>query len=177
MRPEALERVKLVFTLLDADGSGRLEKGDFNLMARRVIEVAPSAAHEAKERMIRAFERYWSTLRSELDANDDGMVTLDEFTACVLSPERFEETSSQFAQALVGLGDPGGNGRVCRSTFMALMTAMGFGSTNTSVLYDALGPAEDEQISAVDWIKALNEYYQPEAAGIAVDHLVRIPAV
>ncbi|MGI5493489.1 hypothetical protein [Microtetraspora malaysiensis] len=43
MRQAALDRAKLIFTLLDADGTGSLEAEDFELMATRVVAASPNS--------------------------------------------------------------------------------------------------------------------------------------
>src|SRR6202035_1283865 len=114
MRAEALDRVRLIFTLFDVDGSGDLRANDFELMGRHVVEAVPDADDAAKNAMLSAFGKYWTTLVAELDANHDGRISFDEYSACVLSPDRFDETISDFAESLAALGDPDGDGLIER---------------------------------------------------------------
>jgi Ca2+-binding EF-hand superfamily protein len=172
MRAEAVDRVKLIFTLLDANGNGVLEAEDFELMASRVIEAARKSDDAAKNAMLAAFRRYWATLSTELDADHDGRITFDEYQLCVLSPHRFDETISDFAEALGALGQPAGDGLVERRVFVALMTAIGFEPANINTLFDAFGPSASDQIEASTWVEGIKDYYQPEMAGIPGDHLV-----
>jgi Ca2+-binding EF-hand superfamily protein len=176
MRPEALERVKLVFTLFDVDGNGTLEENDFDLMAGRVLDVAPNADEPARNALVDSFAKWWTTLRTELDVNRDNKITFDEFTACVLSPERFDESIARFANALAAMGDPDGDGLIERPLFIALMIAIGFSLDNINALFDAFEPNENDQVTVSTWVEAIKEYYQPEAAGTAGDKLVGAPA-
>ncbi|MFJ6463062.1 EF-hand domain-containing protein [Streptomyces sp. NPDC091387] len=177
MRVEATHRVRLVFTLFDANGNGVLEADDFELMASRVVEVAHDSDDAAKDAMVAAFRRYWSTLRAELDADGDGRITYDEYAACVLSPERFDLTISEFAESLAALGDPDGDGLIERPLFMALMTAIGFGRPNIDALFDAFQPSDADQVEVATWVTGIKDYYSPDKAGIAGDHLVGSAAV
>ncbi|NEC16477.1 EF-hand domain-containing protein [Streptomyces sp. SID8014] len=177
MRIEATHRVQLVFCLLDADGNGVLEARDFELMAGRVAAAAPGCDAAAHEAMRAAFLRYWTTLAAELDADGDGRITFEEYTACVLCPERFDATVDAFARALAALGDPAGEGRVARPAFVALMTAIGFGRGNTDALFDAFAPSPDDRISVTTWIEGIKDYYAPDKAGIPGDRLVDGAAV
>lgn len=172
MRTEAVDRVRLIFALLDADGTGYIEASDFELMAGRVIEAAPDSDDAAKNAMLAAFRQYWTTLAGELDTNRDGRVSFDEYTACVLSPERFEKTISDFAGALSALGDPDGDGLIERPVFTALMTAIGFEHSNIDTLFDAFGPSDSDQITVAIWDAGIKDYYDPGKAGIPGDHLV-----
>lgn len=112
MRNEAVNRVKLVFTLFDADGNGVLESDDFDLMSSRVAAAVPGAGEAPKQAMRAGFTRYWDTLAGELDTDQDGRITYDEYEACVLSPERFSGAIDQFAAGFARLGDLDGSGSV-----------------------------------------------------------------
>ncbi|MEV4973369.1 EF-hand domain-containing protein [Streptomyces scopuliridis] len=172
MRTEAIKRVKLVFTLFDVNGNGHLEADDFDLMATHVVQAVPSADDAAKSAMVAAFRTYWTTVAGELDANRDGKVSFDEYTACVLSPERFHEAINEFAESLSALGDLEGDGLIRRPTFVALMTAIGFRLPNIHTLFDAFGPTATDRIARTTWADAIREYYAPDKAGIPGDHLV-----
>jgi Ca2+-binding EF-hand superfamily protein len=172
MRTQATRRVALVFSLLDAKGNGVLEAVDFSLMAERVVAAAPAADASARERMRAAFEGYWTTLLTELDADGDGEISFEEYSACVLSPERFEPTIAEFAEALAALGDPDGDGLIERSAFMDLMTAIGFQRSNIDALFDAFGPTPDDRVRVRTWVEGIKDYYSPEKTGIPGDHLV-----
>ncbi|MFJ9031495.1 EF-hand domain-containing protein [Streptomyces sp. NPDC102274] len=172
MRTEALNRVKLVFTLFDVNGNGYLEAEDFDLMATHVVQAVPGAEDTAKAAMAAAFRTYWTTLVGELDADGDGKISFDEYTACVLSPERFHEAINEFAESLAALGDLEGDGLIRRPTFVALMTAIGFGLANIHSLFDAFGPTDTDRIARATWAEGIREYYSPDKAGIPGDHLV-----
>src|SRR5690606_14380698 len=140
MRTEAAKRVELVFSLFDANGNGVVDSDDFDLMTERVLEAAVASDDSAKEAIRAAFRRYWTTLATELDANGDGVITVEEFRPFVLDPQRFGPTIREFAQALAALGDPDGDGFIERPLFVALMRAIGFEEENIHALFDAFGP-------------------------------------
>lgn len=170
----AVDRIKLIFELFDVDRNGFLEARDFSLMAGRVdAAAAAEAAGDAPRRAMRAaFSRYWETLRRELDANRDGRVSYEEFAACVLSPEKFEGTIAEFADALSTLGDPDGDGLVEHELFTELMLAIGFAPDNIDALFDAFGPDGEDRIEVSVWNGSIRDYYHPEKTGITGDHLV-----
>ncbi|WP_329365193.1 EF-hand domain-containing protein [Streptomyces sp. NBC_00669] len=177
MRTEAVNRVKLVFTLFDADGNGYLEPDDFDLMNRRVAEAATASDDAARAAMASALQRYWTTLVTELDANQDGRISYEEFQACVLAPERFDDAIADFAHALAALGDPDGDGLIERPLFVALMTAIGFRLPNIHALFDAFAPDAADRVAVPVWVEAIKDYYHPLKGGIPADHLVGAPAV
>ena len=175
MQNEAVDRVKLIFTLFDADGSGALTAADFELMASRVVAVSKSD-DAARQAMTAAFQRYWDTLANELDVNRDGTISYEEFEKTVLSPALFADTIDEFARALAALGDPDGDGRIERPVFTSLMTAIGFARNNIDALFDAFSPDADGRITVAAWRAGIKDYYRPDAAGIPGDQLVRQPA-
>lgn len=174
-RTEAVDRVRLIFTLFDVNANGYLEPDDFDRMASDVVAAASGSDDAAKDAMVAAFRRYWSTLATVLDANRDQRISFDEYRACVLSPEQFEPTISEFAEALAALGDPDGDGLIERPVFTALMVAIGFERANIDALFDAFEPNEADQITVRTWVEGIEDYYRPEKAGIPGDHLVGGP--
>ncbi|MEU9337191.1 EF-hand domain-containing protein [Streptomyces sp. NPDC048290] len=172
MRTEAIQRVTLVFSLFDVNGNGVLDAEDFTLMNDRVAAAAPHAAQDAKDTMRAAFEEYWEALVTGYDTNGDGVISLEEFIACVLAPERFTPAVVAFADALVALGDPDGDGHVERADFTALMIAIGFRPANIDTLFDAFGPDERDSIAGATWHEGIKDFYGADKAGIAGDHLL-----
>ncbi|MEU0987410.1 EF-hand domain-containing protein [Streptomyces sp. NPDC005953] len=173
---EAIARAQLVFSLFDADGNGFLEPADFELMARRTVAALPAADDEPGQALFSAFQRYGDTLVAELDADGDGRISPEEFTAVVLDPQRFDAAVDEFARALAAMGDPDGDGFVTRPDFLALMTAIGFEQRNIGELFDVFGPVDGDRIPVSVWEEGIRDYYRPDKAGIAGDRLVPVAA-
>ncbi|MFF5106469.1 EF-hand domain-containing protein [Streptomyces sp. NPDC000134] len=177
MRDEAAKRVELVFSLFDANGNGVIDSDDFDLMTGRVLEAADASDDAAKAAIRAAFRRYWTTLATELDADGNGVITVDEFRPFVLDPERFGPTIAEFAEALSALGDPDGDSLIERPLFVSLMTAIGFEEANVHALFDAFGPDAEDRITVATWAAGIKDYYMPDLAGIPGDQLVASRAV
>lgn len=177
MRSEAVNRVKLVFTLFDADGNGVLESDDFDLMSSRVAEAVPGADEARKQAMHASFRRYWDTLASELDTNHDGRITYDEYQACVLSPERFSGAAAEFAAGFARFGDVDGNGTVARPVFIGMMRGVGFDLANIHALFDAFEPDDDDRVKVDDWEAEIKNFYAPDKGDIPADLLAPAPAL
>lgn len=176
MRTEAAERAQLVFSLFDANGNGVLDSEDFDLMTRRVLDVAVDSDDGAREALRVSFRRWWTKL-TELDANGDGVISVEEFRPFVLDPDRFGTTIAEFADALSVLGDPDGDGLIERPLFVSLMRAIGFAEANIHALFDAFGPDAEDRITVAVWADGIRDYYAPDLAGIPGDQLVGARAV
>ncbi|MEU4796625.1 EF-hand domain-containing protein [Streptomyces sp. NPDC023327] len=172
MRTEAAQRIELVFSLFDANGNGVIDSHDFDLMTDRVLAAATASDESAKAAIRAAFRRYWTSLATELDADGDGVITVDEFRPFVLDPERFGPTVTEFATALSALGDPDGDGLIERPLFVSLMRAIGFEEANIHALFDAFGPDAEDRITVATWADGIEDYYAPDRAGIPGDRLV-----
>ncbi|MGW4159892.1 EF-hand domain-containing protein [Streptomyces sp. NPDC004788] len=177
MRTEAAQRVELVFSLFDANGNGVIDSNDFDLMTNRVLKAAADSDDAAKDAVRAAFRRYWTTLATELDADGDGVITVDEFRPFVVDSTRFGPTVTEFAEALAALGDPDGDGLIERPLFVSLMTAIGFEEKNIHALFDAFGPDAEDRVPVATWATGIKDYYAPDMAGIPGDRLVSATAV
>lgn len=176
MRIEAVNRVKLVFTLFDADGNGVLESDDFHLMSNRVAAAVPGADEARKQAMRSGFTHFWSTLAGELDTDRDGRITYDEYQACVLSPERFDEALDAFATGFARLGDVDGSGTVTRPVFIGMMRGVGFDLPNIHALFDAFEPDDADRVRVDVWEAEIKNFYAPDKGGIPADLLAARPA-
>ncbi|GAA3021126.1 EF-hand domain-containing protein [Streptomyces fulvorobeus] len=176
MRSEAVNRVKLVFTLLDANGNGVLDSDDFDLMSSRVAAAVPGADEARKQAMRAGFTRFWNTLAGELDTRHDGKITYDEYQACVLSPERFTEAIHEFAAGFARLGDLDRSGTVTRPVFTDMLRGVGFELPNIQALFQALGPDDADRVGVDVWETEIRNFYAPDKGGIPADLLAPSPA-
>ncbi|MEU4667109.1 EF-hand domain-containing protein [Amycolatopsis sp. NPDC023774] len=172
MAATAEDRVRVVFDLFDVDHNDYLEESDFAAMSSRVEQVADGSSPEAKAALKASFAKWWTTVERELDTNRDGKVSYAEFSACVLSPEKFDDTVAFFADALSELGDPDGDGLIERPLFTALMLAIGFSPANVDALFDYFQPDGADRIAVRVWRDGIVEYYHPTKPDVAGNYLV-----
>ncbi|MFD5558588.1 EF-hand domain-containing protein [Streptomyces sp. NPDC127068] len=172
MRAEAGKRAALVFSLLDANKDGVLEEADFALMADRLAGAADRSTAEAKTVMRAALSRYWETLLTSLDSDGNGVISISEFTACVLSPERFKTMVTAVADAVAGLSDHDGSGRVERGYLRKLLASINIDPSSSDAMFDALGPDEQDSVRTDRWNESVRDFYDPEKFDIPVDLLV-----
>ena len=93
MAPESDLREKnvgSVFDLLDADRDGSITEDDLPASGRRALDAFGIADGQQRAEILGLYESAWEQLRADCDADGDGRITRQEFTAAFTA----------------GLGDP-----------------------------------------------------------------------
>lgn len=127
-----LRRRKLTryFRLVDADGDGSFTRADSETIAARLVALrgyAPgSPAHNA---FVAGFLRYWDDVRRDVDASEDGKVSLSEWlhyhAIMLANPARFEVSAETSARLMFVLLDVDGDGRVTTDEVVSWLRAWG----------------------------------------------------
>ncbi|MFI6639021.1 EF-hand domain-containing protein [Streptomyces sp. NPDC050504] len=153
-------RIRFRFDMLDADGSGTLEQGDFEALAERVIDSSGVAAESPRAASVRsAYLTYWRGLYEHADGNGDGVVDFDEYAAVVHDREAFDRYVRPYAEALVAAADRDGDGWVEREHYVAVMVATGFSTAGAEDTFAALDATGDGRVPAKRWVDAIAGYY------------------
>lgn len=73
-------KLKKLFDLYDVDGSGFISEADYEKMAQSQAEIQGYQPGSFEYNIIRSqFRTLWNDLQKEVDINNDGQVTLEEF--------------------------------------------------------------------------------------------------
>ncbi|MFI5531328.1 EF-hand domain-containing protein [Kitasatospora sp. NPDC051853] len=157
------DRARFRFGLLDADDSGVLERGDFELLADRVIAASGIEPGTAEALRVRAaYLTYWQGLYEQADSNGDGVVDFEEYSAVVHDRAAFERYVRPYAEALVGAADRDGDGWVERERYVACMVATGFPAAGAEATFAELDPAGTGVVSGEQWLESIAGYYTGE---------------
>jgi hypothetical protein len=165
--PSRLARLRTRFSLLDADGDGRLQVEDFGLLAQRVIDaLAASPARfprpdphliSAKATdLLQGCQIYWQGLVT-MTGSRDGVVTFEEYAAAIPDDAHFDHYGQPYVRALASLADWNEDGQVERADFLACMTAIGFAEPDVERIYAEL--SFDGAIATEAWKTAIRDFY------------------
>ncbi|MBB2914695.1 Ca2+-binding EF-hand superfamily protein [Streptosporangium becharense] len=173
MNPEALERVRLRFAMLDENSNGYLEADDFERLAHRMVRaVAEPPDSEKALAVVEGHRRYWQGLVGEFDADGDRRISLEEYLARVSGPDHYEGVIREYAESLADLADVDDDGFIERSDFVSCMRAAGFEADGVDAAFDALDPTGAGRITTDAWVNAIRDYYASDRTDIPAQHLL-----
>ncbi|GAA2213851.1 hypothetical protein GCM10009850_093140 [Nonomuraea monospora] len=171
-----LTRLRARFSLLDANGDGRLRAEDFALLAGRVCASLGADPNSAKAlALAEGCRAYWEGLAAISDSDGDGIVTFQEYAAAVPDSDHFDEHGSPYARALTALADIDDDGQVEHTDFVACMTAIGFALPQVEQLFATLA-SHGGRVTTDAWSAAIKAYYVSTSAHTPGQMLASEPA-
>ncbi|MFF1695260.1 EF-hand domain-containing protein [Streptomyces sp. NPDC058257] len=171
-------KLKRYFTAIDADGSGTLTRGDFELVARRYVDalnLAPDSHQAEKTRT--ATLKIWDDLISPMDANGDGKVSPEEFIDALqksLATDRaaYAESIRPSANAYFELCDADDNGEVDEQEYIRLMgAACGIPADEAAATYRTLVPPAHDGMTRESWHEMLLSFFYDEEPDSPANHI------
>ncbi|WP_169946411.1 EF-hand domain-containing protein [Microbispora sp. H11081] len=134
-----------LFTLLDVDDDGTVDKMDYAASADRLVNAFGFAPGSEESRRVRdRYARLWDEVTLPMDADGDERVGLQEFTAgfgrFVTQPEAGYRTHiAPVADAFYDLMDTDGDGRITRVEYLRMAgSAFRMSEANAVVAFDHL---------------------------------------
>jgi Ca2+-binding EF-hand superfamily protein len=164
----ALQRRKLQlrFALLDTDGNGYLSQEDYDLVTLRLCAAFGHLPGTAEyERVHTAYLKLWEQLRSRMDLDGTGRITLDQFmTGCERllqeAPPSAQRTSAHDPVDLIfDMVDADQNGVIDLVEFTTWMHAYGVGAQDTVEAFDLLDSDDDGVLSRPEVAAAAQAFY------------------
>ncbi len=145
---------RLVFAVLDTDKDGVISRDDY---FSRIDRLTAATGRGDDDPMVvharAAGERAWS----EMDADGDGKMTLDEYLAWV-GVEAFDTICSPALGALFDLADADKDGALDRPEFIMLRTALGNPAGNAEAAFDALDADGDGRVGRHDYLMSIRAH-------------------
>jgi Ca2+-binding EF-hand superfamily protein len=160
----ALQRRKLQlrFALLDTDGNGYLSQEDYDLVTLRLCAAfghLPGTA--AYERVHNAYLKLWEQLRSRMDLDGTGQISLGQFMAgCErLLKEQPQPPTHDPVDLIFDMVDADQNGVIDLTEFTTWMHAYGVGAQETVEAFDLLDADDDGVLSRPEMEAAARAFY------------------
>jgi Ca2+-binding EF-hand superfamily protein len=160
----ALQRRKLQlrFALLDTDGNGYLSQEDYDLVTLRLCAAFGHLPGTPEyERVHNAYLKLWEQVRSRMDLDGTGRITLDQFMNCCerLQHEQSRPAAHDPVDLIFDMVDADENGVIDLIEFTTWMHAYGVGAQDTVEAFDLLDSDDDGVLSRPEVAAAAQAFY------------------
>jgi len=160
------KKLQLRFALLDTDGDGRLTQQDYELVCLRLCAAfghLPGSA--GYERVRAAYLTLWERLRTRMDRDGSGVVTLPQFLescehAIVQRRDGFGRNLAGLVELLFDVVDADANDAIDLPEFTTWMHAYGVGPRDTVDAFDLLDENGDGVLSKAEMTAAAEQFYR-----------------
>ena len=162
------------FNVLDRDGDGTITSADPEMVITNLASIRKLSPGMPKYDTFRAgFLAYWDDLMKRSDANDDGVVTLDEWLAyheqMLADEQKFEYTVAFSAGIMFALMDVDDDGKITLEEYGEWMKAWGMNAESLSAdIFAKLDRNGDGTLSQSEVLALTHEFYyseDPDAPG------------
>jgi len=158
-----LRKLQLRFALLDTDGNGYLSQEDYDLVTLRLCAAFGHLPGTAEyERVHNAYLKLWEQLRSRMDLDGTGRITLDQFMAgCerAIHEQRPLPPAHDPVDLIFEMVDADQNGVIDLVEFTTWMHAYGVGAQDTVEAFDLLDSDDDGVLSREEVSAAAQAFY------------------
>ncbi|QIZ38851.1 EF-hand domain-containing protein [Saccharopolyspora sp. ASAGF58] len=160
----ATERLQKRFAKWDHDGSGRLERADFEQEAAQIAQAFGKSVDSAdvqpiKNALIGLFEYV------DQEAGSNGRVTEEQFIG-VTEKLIFEKGEAEFNRALtpvvqgiVALCDKNGDGKINGAEFATWLTALGMDESQAAAAFQGVDKDGNGELSTDELLAAVRDYH------------------
>jgi Ca2+-binding EF-hand superfamily protein len=168
------KKLQLRFALLDTDGDGQITQQDYELLTLRLCAAfGHLPGSPGYERVRNAYLTLWERMRTRMDHDGSGVVTLPQFLescekAIIERRDGFQRNLADLADLLFDLVDADENGVIDLAEFTTWMHSYGVGPRDTVDAFDLLDTDGDGVLSKPDVIDAAEQFYRsadPTVAG------------
>lgn len=163
------ERLRQRFVLYDTNGDGRIERGDLEAEARRIVEAfgEPEGSPKAQA-LLHAYPHMWDHMMrtAGLDAGQD--LSIDRF-AEIAEAQMLSQGAVGFStmlrpsiRAMVDLCDVDGDGQVDPQEFRKWLGAIGDDRIDAAEAFSQVDTDGNGQLSVEELVAAVGKYHAGE---------------
>ena len=158
------------FAVIDTDGNGVWQRGDHQLLTRRLCETFGHAADSGTGQATAAAQRsLFDALLAHMDANDDQEITRDEFVAALGRAVRdrpaFDTAVRSAAHTLIQVADEDGNEVLDAGEYARLATVYGARSEEAERSFHRLDRDRNGVLDAVELALAIGQFFTSRRGG------------
>jgi len=167
VEPAMLERR---FAVVDTDGNGVWQRGDYELLTRRLCQTFGLAADSAAGRALASGRQaLFDTMLSHMDANGDCMISREEFVAAVGPDIRdrpgFDAAVEAAARSLIEVADTDANGVLDAGEYTRLAAAYGTQADAAGQAFGRLDQDRNGVLDAAELTLAISQFFASRDPG------------
>ncbi|MFI9150292.1 EF-hand domain-containing protein [Streptomyces sp. NPDC053367] len=163
------------FRTYDSDGSGYLERSDFESAANRMSDEFGLAADDpARGRLVELCVGLWEHLLAVADSDGDGRITESEYKSAfsrglLETEDSFDAGYMPFLDAIMAVADTDGDGRLTADDHVRWTgSLMNLPEADAREIHRRLDADGDGHVTTADLLAAIRAYYfdeRPDSAG------------
>ncbi|MBY8868221.1 EF-hand domain-containing protein [Streptomyces sennicomposti] len=163
------QRLDRRFELWDSNGDGRIDRGDWEAEAHRILKSFQETPASPKgQALLEAYLGMWSYLAEHAQLGPNGSLDRAQFHALVSEhildrgKEGFDEVLRPTVTAILGLADTDGDGHVDPKEFRAWIKAIGAEESTADEAFRAIDANDDGRLSVDELVESVHRYHAGE---------------
>ncbi|XP_045500440.1 sarcoplasmic calcium-binding proteins I, III, and IV-like [Colias croceus] len=165
-----------VFTsFFDRNGSGSIDKKDFELAVDNISKLRGWSAGDAKYKEIQSsLMKIWDTLQGRADADKDGEISVDEWIAMweefAKNPSAPLEWQSLYCKFIFNLEDASGDGAIDGEEFSSVYASFGLNKDDALAAFRKMSKGK-ANVSWAEFQDLWKEYFTTEDVNAAGNYI------
>ncbi|KAA0940029.1 EF-hand domain-containing protein [Streptomyces apricus] len=162
----ANDRLKKRFEKWDTNGSGVLDRGDFEGEAAKIAESFGKSPDSPEVQALNgAFQGLFDHLAREAGASEQGSLSQDQFLGVTgnlifsKGEADFNRALGPVVQALIGLCDQNADGKINSEEFASWLTAVGVEPSRAQGVFEQVDTNGNGELSQDELLAAVRDYH------------------
>jgi Ca2+-binding EF-hand superfamily protein len=162
------KKTSIVFTAMDVNGDGFLERADFEALTDRWVDIRGADEHERLREILMG---WWDALRAASDQDRDDKVTVDEVLSVVSNLGTMLDLVVATAESMFEAVDEDGDGAVSAPEYARMIHAWTGDDTPTDAVFARLDLDGDGSISKSEFVGHWVEFWAGDDADAPGTHV------
>ncbi|MER5265267.1 EF-hand domain-containing protein [Actinosynnema sp. NPDC002837] len=162
------KKTSIVFTAMDSNGDGFLERADFEALTDRWVHLRGAAD---PDRLREIMMGWWDALRAASDHDRDDKVTVDEVLTVVKDLGTMLDLVVATAESMFEAVDEDGDGRVSAPEYARMIHAWTGDDSPTDAVFARLDLDGDGSISKSEFVQHWVEFWAGDDADAPGAHV------
>jgi Ca2+-binding EF-hand superfamily protein len=164
-----VERLRQRFALYDTNGDGRIERGDLEAEARRIVEAFGEPENSPKaQALLQAYPHMWDYMLQQAGRDADQSLTVEQFVE-IADAQMLSQGAVGFStmlrpsiRAMVDLCDVDGDGQVDPQEFRKWLGAIGSDRIDPDEAFRQVDTDGSGRLSVDELVAAVGKYHAGE---------------